>query len=233
MTQRTSVSDGLTRQVLRMDEDFVRQYPGGTAKLELAKGHPDVKARTYALWEQLAKERELMLPLTDRGPRYTAETGEFKTPEELIAAYEEAGGKYYDRFYPTDLLSRVKLTQEKGSMIESYRVTPSDLGHTENRTRRDTIYAEAGHLGFGQLIQEYGALLALKLARQLKETGTCDLEIGEWFVVATEPIVGSDGRLRLLVVKRHEDGVYLDWYYGYPDYEWDPDSQFLFVLLRK
>lgn len=139
------------------------------------------------------------------------------------------GVQFTDRAYVTDLLSRVKLSQEKGS-LKSYCVTPSDLGHEIKTTRRDTVYLEAANLGFIVMIQEYCVLLARKLARQFKETGTCDLDIGEWLVVAIPPIVDSRGYSRLLYVSRRKSGVYLHWYYGRPDDEWFPAYQFLFGL---
>lgn len=235
MCGRTSpvepVSDGQARFVVRMDEDFVREYPGGKARLELAKGHPDIKARTFAFWDQLAKERELMLPLLERGSKFSVDIDEFETIDALVAALGAAGLAYFDPYVRNDLLPRVKLVKVKGS-AESHQVTPGDLDKT-GVTRRDVIYADAKNLGFGSPVQEYGALLALNLQRQLNETGDCDLAIGKWYVIASEPIVGSSGGPRLLYVSRDEGGVYLYWRYGGPAYEWDPDDQFLFGAPRK
>lgn len=236
MTGRTStvepVSEGQARLVVRMDEDFVREYPGGKVRLELAKGHPDIKARTYAFWDQLAKEQELSLPLMERGPRFVVETGEFATIKELIAAMDAAGVKFEDNYLRTDLMPRIQLTTAKGP-AESYRVTPSDLGHEQGTTRRDVIYTEAGQLGFPLIVQEYAALVALKCARQLKAGEPCDIEDGEWFVVASEPIVGSRRGPRVLYVYRRGDVVWLRWRYGGPGSEWRPERQFLFGAPRK
>lgn len=235
MCGRTSpvepVSDGQARLVVRMDEDFVREYPGGKARLELAKGHPDIKARTFAFWDQLAKERELMLPLTERGPRFIVDTGEFETVAALIAEMDEEGVKFEDSYLRTDLMPRIQLSTTKVP-VESYRVTPGDLGKTQ-ATRRDVIYTEAGQLGFPQLVQEYAALVALKCARQIKAGEPCDLADGEWFVAAIEPIVDSYRHPCVLYVKRYGDVVWLNWRYGSPAHEWYPGSQFLFGAPRK
>lgn len=214
---------GVIRQWGVQAEGMCGNYGGGPRKLQLALEHPELKPRFYALLDTLAKERELMFPVLERGPRFVVQTGEFKDPNALIAALETA--EVWMESGVPDLLRRISLQGKEAA--ESYRVTPGDLGKTKS-TRRDTIYADADSLGFGQIIQEYPALVALRCARQLQKGEACDMEVGEWFVAASEPIVDSHGYLHLLDVGRDGDGVRLGWDGGFPAGGWSPDRQFLF-----
>ena len=141
----TSEEPGIVRQWGMMVEGMCANYGGGPQKLERAKGHPGVKARFFALLDELAKERELMLPLLERGPKFSVPLGEFETSAGLIAALDAVGLAYFDSDVRKTMLPRITLSKEK-RIAESYRATPGDLGKT-GVTRRDTIYADAGKLG--------------------------------------------------------------------------------------
>ena len=55
------------------------------------------------------------------------------------------------------------------------------------------------------------------------------LAVRLWFI---SQMVDPNGNLNLLYANRNVDGVKLNWNYGKPDNEWNPDNQFLFELLR-
>jgi hypothetical protein len=61
----TPVSDGLARHIGRIAEDAARSYPGGNAKADLAKGHPDFVKRFHALLDEMATERAEAMTFTE------------------------------------------------------------------------------------------------------------------------------------------------------------------------
>jgi len=222
MTQRTSVevkpvSTGLAVQLVRMDEDFVRQYPGGLARLELAKGHPDIKARTFALWDELARERELALPLTERGPWANVQLGTYPNVVVLEKEIDTRNGLDMGS-WARDILKKVSVASQPTN-LDLYIVGVGELGFTKN-TRRDVIYAAAEKLGFYPVPAEVGPQVALQFGDKFA--------IGEWAVVASEPILDSDRSPSVFYVRRSGDGFWLAASYGRADFGWNPVDRFLF-----
>lgn len=64
-SQTTPVSDGLARHIGRVAEDATRDYPGGNAKAELAKGHPDFVKRFHKFLDEMAFERAQAATFTE------------------------------------------------------------------------------------------------------------------------------------------------------------------------
>lgn len=152
-------------------------------------------------------------------PRFSAESGEFKTPAELNAALDEAGLAYFEPYIRETFLPRLTLCQEPGS-VGAYPVTPREIGNKRNPLFRDFYDTQLPKHGYSRPVREYGALLILKLARQLKETGDCDLKVGEYFIVLTDPLsVDARGYQYFLYVRRNANGLYLDYCWFSPDHE--------------
>src|SRR4030042_6711383 len=108
MTEHTSkvksVTKGQEKQWDRMGQDFAASYKGGSRKLERAKGHPDVVTRVHRLFDELAAERELMLPIEERGPFMTVRIGTHQNVKRLRKPLTDAGNGISD--WGSDILNR-------------------------------------------------------------------------------------------------------------------------------
>lgn len=199
---------GIHKQWLRMFEDWLPQFSGGPQWLNLAKRNPRCKGRVLTLLYDLATEMQGDLPLLERGPRFTVELGQFKTPDDLIVVLNAAGVRFGGGDDSVvSLLRRIDLCQES-RLAEGYVVTPGDTGNIQP-VPQDRFYRETEELGFGDVVQEFTALVAFECALKLKWYGDCGLEVPEYYVAGSKPIVGADGIPRTLYVKLEREGVYL------------------------
>lgn len=156
-----------------------------------------------------------MLPLIERGPKWTVQIGTFKKNADLADAIKTRGFRISDE--ARDLIGKIELAQEP-TAIEVFQITPGDVGFT-SWVRRDRFYEAVAKLGFVPIPAEVGPQALLQFGDELA--------MDEWIAMGVEPITDSNGDLGLLNVERNEDGVYLYYDYGYPDGEWNPDDQFL------
>ncbi len=80
---------------------------------------------------------------------------------------------------------------------------------------------------------KHGKDISPEIACQIREMFT-DEEIKEmglvWIIAMHESISDSDGDLRLLNASRNDDGRWLYAYYGNPDYRWNRENGFAFVV---
>ncbi|TSC65899.1 MAG: hypothetical protein CEO22_308 [Candidatus Berkelbacteria bacterium Gr01-1014_85] len=209
-------TSGTSRQWGMQVEGMCRNYGGGPRKLQLALEHPELKPRFYALLAELAAEREQMLPLLERGPKWTVQVGTFADNAAMIEAIEAKG--YKIGHWTRDLLGKIQLEKEPVA-VEAFEITPGDVGFTDN-VRRDVFYAAVEKLGFIPIEPEVGPQALLQFSEKF--------ELDVWRVIGSQPIVGSDEVLRLFRVGRYSDVVWLSANYGGPDEGWSPDYRFLF-----
>ena len=85
------VGSGLAKHLGRMVEDAMPDYPGGTAKADLAKGHPDFSDKLYELIDGLATEQAIRLPIIQRPPWKTIELGTQSNANGYREALEQIG----------------------------------------------------------------------------------------------------------------------------------------------
>ncbi|OGD57400.1 hypothetical protein A2V71_00140 [Candidatus Berkelbacteria bacterium RBG_13_40_8] len=219
MTQHTSkvksVTKGQEKQWDRMGQDFAASYKGGSRKLELAKGHPDVVTRVHRLFDELAAERELMLPIEERGPFMTVRIGTHQNVKRLRKTLTDAGNRISD--WGSDILNRITLAK-KPEDVNIVVVTVAELGFPNGATRAH-IYEKALSMGLGLLPAEVGPQLRLQYP---------DQPLGEWILVGMEPITDSDGYLKVFYVEHNGNGRWLRGSYGYPGHVWRSDRRWAF-----
>ena len=216
--QRTSVSDGLARELGRMVEDAARNYRGGTKKANLAKGHPNFVERTYELWDNLAAEQALRLPIIERPAWKTIKLGVHENADSYRQALKKAGYEIGRR--ANDMMGHPNFKIVAKSVdVELVVVTVAELGFPDGATRKD-IYEKALSLGFQLCPPEVGPSLRLQYPDQPN---------GEWLLIGMEPIADSGGALFVFYVEHDDYGRWLYGHYGYPGYVWRGSSRWLFV----
>jgi len=222
--QRTSeitqpTSDGVARQLGRQVEDATRNYRGGTEKAELAKGHPDFNEQLYGLYDKLAAEQALRLPILQRPAWKTIKLGTgLKTSKDFISAIEKAGGKVSD--WARNILGRKAFTASTKPMeLDLVVVSVAELGFPDGATLKD-IYAKAKTFGLELCPCEVGPQLRLQYMDQPN---------GEWLLVAMEPIAVSDGDPFVFYVVHDADARWLFTGYGNPDHVWIGHYRWVFV----
>jgi hypothetical protein len=224
LDQRTSettqlTSDGVARQLGRQVEDATRNYRGGTEKAELAKGHPDFNEQLYGLYDKLAAEQALRLPVLQRPAWKTIKLGTgLKTSKDFINAIEKAGGKVSD--WARNILGRKAFTASAEPMeLDLVVVSVAELGFPGGATLKD-IYAKAKTFGLELCPCEVGPQLRPQYMDQPN---------GEWLLVAMEPITASDGGPDVFSVAHGGFGRWLSTNSGYPGYVWSGSRRWVFV----
>jgi hypothetical protein len=197
-----------------MCEDFAASYPGGTRKLELAKGHPDVKARVHGLFDELAVEHEMMLPLIERPPS-TIQIGTFSEVKQLRQALVD--GRFRISDYADDLLGQITLVSEPDT-LELYRATNAELGLTQGGTVAQSFEAIT-KIGGEKLPAEAGPQYRLQ---------NSDQPMGQWELIYMDPMPGRDGYLGVFSVGHGRDGRWLHGDCAYPEYFYGADSVWVF-----
>jgi len=222
MCQRTSgsgtldvkpVSAGLAKQLGRMVEDAMPNYPGGLANAELVKGDPDFTAEFYKFCDARAET----LAWQDRPVWKIVTVGTHASKDELKKAVTDEGHKFSD--WALGLINTDGFTIETTlRQIGLFTATVAEIGFPKGGKVKD-IYAKLDELGFGICPDE----TALQLRREYK-----DQPMDEWRRVVTEPKAGTDGLLAVLYVVRDSGGSWVDWRYAYPDSEWSADYRLVF-----
>ncbi len=137
-------------------------------------------------------------------------------------AIRNAGMKISDR--ANNMLDRPAFTvASEETEIDLARVTVAELGFSE-ATRRDKVYERAIRIGLQLCPTETGPQSRLQYVDQPN---------GEWLRVCSEPILYSDGSLRVFYVGRSDSELWLLSYYADPGSLWCPVSQLLFRRPRK
>lgn len=222
------VSEEQTDVVTRMLMDVARGYAGGASKLQLALGHPELVQRFQACFDKLAYEQEQRARLTrnQNYSKFEVDTAEFQCVDDLCSELDSVRLAYFPKYVRTCLLPGITLCSQR-IKVSGYDVYAS--GHEESSSRyhekRDPLFRsfydeKVLDLGYGRPVQEYGALLALKWARQLLLDRDCELEVGERYLILSDPLkVNANGRRYFLHVRRYARGLHLDFVW------FDPASQ--------
>jgi len=112
---------------------------------------------------------------------------------------------------------------DKETEIDLVVVSNDDLGVKKGAYFKDT-YKRALELGLVLCPNEVGPQLRLQYT---------DQPMGEWLLIAMDPIEDSDGDLSVFRVGRDGVGAWLFGYYGHSGRRWSADSRFVFALPRK
>jgi hypothetical protein len=159
---------------------------------------------------------------TDVAVWKTIKLGTHKTAADLKAAITSSDCRIAD--WADNLMKQAAFTlAAEETEVDLVVKSVADLGFTPATPYR-TICVKAQVLGLALCPSEVGPQLRLQYLDQPK---------GEWLRVAMDPITGSGGSLGIFDVGRDGNGRWLDWSYGRPGSEWDPDYRFVFVLPRK
>lgn len=219
--QRTStteiVSDGLAELLGRMVKDAAKKYRGGTAKAELAKGHPDFIERFHRLLDDLAKEQAIRLPIIERPAWKTIQLGAHKDADTYRAALKQSGFRIGN--WANDILGKPAFTVSEPTEIDLVIVSVAELGFP-NGAPRQKIYDKAESLGLSRCPAEVGPALRLQYPDQPN---------GEWLLIGMEPISDSDGILRVFNVGHDDYDQWLSSNFGDSSYFWLGDDRWVFV----
>jgi len=221
MSQRTleikPVSAGLAKQLGRMVEDAMPDYPGGLANAELVKGDPDFAKFFYEFCDVRAAERAKIVAIQDRPVWRQVKIGTHKSNAELRSAL--VNGKFQISSWGGDILNKTDVATEP-TELPLVLVSGEDLGLKGTPTRKQ-IFDAALATGILDLCPaEVGPQLRLQYTDQPK---------GEWNPVAMEPITDSDGDLELFYLEHDDGGLWLDADDGYPDIQWCASNRWVFV----
>ncbi|MFH1088418.1 MAG: hypothetical protein V1719_01085, partial [Patescibacteria group bacterium] len=214
------VGSGLAKHLGRMVEDAMPDYPGGTAKADLAKGHPGFSDKLYELIDGLATEQAIRLPIIQRPPWKTIELGTQPNADGYRKALKQNGFRISD--WANDIMDKPAFTvANQPETIDLVFVTVAELGFPDGATRKD-IYEKALSLGLSLCPPEVGS--ALRLAYP-------DQPNGEWIFIGMEPITDSDGDLNVFCVARADSDQWLLTDCADPDSVWR--SSFRWVFCRR
>ncbi len=211
------VGSGLAKHLGRMVEDAMPDYPGGTAKADLAKGHPDFSDKIYELIDGLAAEQAIRLPIIKRPPWKTIKLGTQSNADGYREALKKNGFRISDR--ANDIIGKPAFTvANQSETIDLVLVTMAELGFPDGATRKD-IYEKALSLGLSLCPSEAGPALRLAYLDQPK---------GEWILIGMESITDFGGVLHVFFVAHDDDGQWLRAHCGNPDFVWSSGYRWVF-----
>lgn len=150
----------------------------------------------------------------------TITLGVYESGKAYSRALARAGFTIGD--WASNILDKIQVSQSRVQLDLVVR-SVAELGF-DKATRYDAICAKAKELGLQLCPAEVGPTLRLTYS---------DQPYREWFWIAMEPILDSDGALRVFEVRHVSSARCLYGYCGTPDCLWDPDDRFIFVLPRK
>lgn len=218
MTVHTVVDGKMTNEQLgemtrRMDEIKRRvneetiAYDWAIDKLQrIVEGRTAVEPRQWNVWKTI----ELGTP-------------GLRTADDFRRALRDGGFKLGD--WANDILGKPPFeaaTEETG--VDLVVKSVAELGFKDGATRRQ-IYNRAKELGLNLCPAEVGPQLRLQYK---------DQSVGEWILIAMEPILDSAGDPRVFIVECVDSGLWLyGSRYGGPDYFWLLGVRWLFVRPRK
>ena len=144
-----------------------------------------------------------------------------KTTEQLIAEMEAAHINISD--YAKSMMKNRDFipgkTREEATLI---RLTVADLGFKTSATT-DQIYERAQTLGLELCPPDTGPNYRLKYK---------DQPLNEWVRIGMKQIADSDGDPCVFSLGRHDDGLWLSYYWARPDGTWRPGFRFVFRLRK-
>lgn len=148
----------------------------------------------------------------------TIKLGTLKNVDAIRQALKAQG--YSIGSWADDILGMPAFTvSQEETQLDLVVVTVSELGFKNGATRKD-IYDRAFEQGLLLCPSEVGPQLRLQYA---------DQPMGEWMLVAMEPIAASDGGLDVFRVEHDGGGLWLGSDSSEPDDVWDAGDRWVFA----
>jgi hypothetical protein len=145
----------------------------------------------------------------------------FKTADDFRAALRN---DYLIDDVANDIIGKPAFVASESEMeVELVILTPAKLGLEDGATRKD-IYDRALECGVTLCPSEVSPQLCLQYKDQPK---------GECLVIASEPIIDSDGDPAVFYMLRARHGRWLHASHGGSDIRWNSDDLFVFTKPRK
>lgn len=120
--------------------------------------------------------------------------------------------------YAQELLD--KMPSNKKESIDLVKMSVKELGFDERATIEE-IFNRIKELGGELCSAEVGVALRLDYL---------DQPLGEWLLIAMQPIFDSVGFPFVFCLVRYEGGLWLYDGWALPDNEWNPDDKFVFRI---
>lgn len=212
------VGSGLAKHLGRMVEDAMPDYPGGTAKAELAKGHPGFSDELYELIDSLAVEQALRLPLMQR-PTWkvlnrTCSNAKGYTADLKAGGFQKIG----------DWANHI---MKKHGFKKGFDVTSVELGSATGKelTGSDEPTTAKIHDAIRRV---GGELCPAWVGPELRKQYP-DQPNGEVLIIAMETIADSGGYPRVFSVGHDGSGRWLSTRWDYPAYRWLGNDRWVFL----
>lgn len=186
--------------------------------LDSAMRHPRFKARHHQLLDELAKEYESGRPIMERTPWMTIQLGTYKSNYDLRKDLVKRGHIIGVGDLASDILNKIDVASEPIE-VDLMVLSNAELGYPNGCTIAKSFKA-GKKLGLELCPAEVGPQLRLQYTDQL---------MGEWVLVAMDPITDSYGGLSVFSVARDGDGSWLVGRNGHPGRHWDGDFRWVFV----
>jgi hypothetical protein len=156
----------------------------------------------------------------------TIKIGDFKDWKKAHQKLEKAGIKNNILF--RGVLEKIPFVRNKAKVdIMLFSLAELGLDSVSNRAHGveyEEICERAKQLGLLMCPAEVGLQLRLQYKKQ---------PLGEWIVIAMEPIIGSDNEPKLFIVGRNNIGLWLNCdYYNKADDFWSGERRFAFVVKK-
>ncbi|MCK9445351.1 hypothetical protein M0Q50_00490 [bacterium] len=156
----------------------------------------------------------------------TIKIGDFKDWKKAHQKLEKAGIKNNILF--SGVLEKIPFVRNKAKVdIMLFSLAELGLDSVSNRAHGveyEEICERAKQLGLLMCPAEVGLQLRLQYKKQ---------PLGEWIVIAMEPIIGSDNEPKLFIVGRNNIGLWLNCdYYNKADDFWSGERRFAFVVKK-
>ena len=146
------------------------------------------------------------------------ELGVCPDPDGYAKAIVEAEVRMQMSYYGRDILQKTSVGPRR--TLRLARFTVAELGFPKG-SRYDAICERANARGLRLCPAEVGLALRLQYV---------DQPLGEWLVIAMEPITDEDGDSDLFSLDRGGDALWLLAAWRHPGSFWSPDDTFVFVL---
>jgi hypothetical protein len=216
-----AVTDGQYGKLEDVARDLVRKHKVNGTEFQFVLGHPGFASRFGAIINELANEHRRTLPLIERPPFLMIRVGTLKTEEDFRQALSQTDPICNISKWAGDIMSKPDFSAAIPQVeedVEFVYASNEELGYPNGCTRLQTY--EAGlKLGWKLCLPSDGPEIRRHYLNQ---------PLGEWLLVAMEPIKGSDGSLKVFRVGRRGGGAWLGGDYGNPAFVWGASNRWLF-----
>jgi len=221
-----AAKDGVTLAQTLLD-DYLRRIEEickerrNPQDIQHAMSNPNFKAEQHGLMDRLAAEYARSFPLIERPLFVTARVGTLKN----VAGYRQALGA-------TDPVCNIS---KWAGDITGKRAFAASIPQVEEDV--EFVCASNEELGYpngATRFQSYEAGLKLGWKLCLASDGPeirrhyLNQPLGEWKLIAMEPISDSDGDLKVFNIEHNDDGLWLNTNYDNPDNVWNASNHWVF-----